>query len=228
MADDEYRVSVGRYTAPDAATLNRYLTHLGSRLVFLIDWNKARKQLSRFLSKDDAVAVLRWAADANVGHRAFLEAGEATLRSVLERSTHPQLKFGLQLEEIIGAEAARAFFKSVLRIASDGLRAGRTRQLIADEIEAELLFRLGLLAAVVSVLKKTALDERIAFALALVSSAVIFALAHHVGQYGEPLTAHAVAFRTVAGCVFGLVFWYRSLAHAVYAHVLYDLLVAFA
>jgi hypothetical protein len=93
-------------------------------------------------------------------------------------------------------------------------------------VHEELLFRLGLLAAAVSLLKKSALDERIAFALALVGSALIFALAHHVGQYGEPLTAHAVAFRTVAGCVFGLVFWYRSLAHAVYAHVMYDLLVA--
>ena len=37
---------------------------------------------------------------------------------------------------------------------------------------------------------------------------------------------HAFAFRSLAGAVFGAIFWFRSLAHAVYAHVLYDLLVA--
>jgi hypothetical protein len=37
---------------------------------------------------------------------------------------------------------------------------------------------------------------------------------------------HTFAYRCVAGIAFGLVFWYRSLAHAVYAHVLYDLVVA--
>ncbi|HEY4178593.1 MAG TPA: CPBP family intramembrane glutamic endopeptidase [Kofleriaceae bacterium] len=92
-------------------------------------------------------------------------------------------------------------------------------------VHEELVFRLGLLAAMVSLLRKSALDERVGFVLALVGSALLFALAHHIGPYGEPVTAHAVAFRTVAGCVFGLVFWYRSLAHAVYAHVMYDLIV---
>ncbi|HEY4056767.1 MAG TPA: CPBP family intramembrane glutamic endopeptidase [Kofleriaceae bacterium] len=92
-------------------------------------------------------------------------------------------------------------------------------------VHEELVFRLGLMAGLVSLLRKSSLDERVALPLALISSALIFSLAHHIGPYGEPITAHAVAFRTVAGCVFGLVFWYRSLAHAVYAHVMYDLIV---
>jgi len=29
----------------------------------------------------------------------------------------------------------------------------------------------------------------------------------------------------LAGAAFGLIFWFRSLAHAVYAHAIYDLLV---
>ena len=37
---------------------------------------------------------------------------------------------------------------------------------------------------------------------------------------------HAFVFRILAGGAFGAIFWYRSLAHAVYAHVLYDLVIA--
>ncbi len=139
-ADADYEMIVGVYHAPDDVALRRYLALVGSRLVFLIDWNKARKRLSRFLKRTDAVAVLKWAADNNVGHRAFLEAGEnAFVAAALERSAGGQLRYGMRLDEIIGAEAARAFFEAALRIASEGQRAGRSRRLIVDEIEAELL-----------------------------------------------------------------------------------------
>ena len=90
-------------------------------------------------------------------------------------------------------------------------------------IHEELVFRLGLFAGLAWLLRGLG-RPRIAVALAI--SAVVFAAAHHVGAHGEPWSAHAFAFRCVAGAVFGLVFWYRSLAHAVYAHVLYDVLVA--
>jgi len=89
-------------------------------------------------------------------------------------------------------------------------------------VHEELVFRLVLIGALARLLR----GQRGAFAVALVASSLAFAAAHHVGPGGEPYTAHAFACRTVAGLVFGAVFWYRSLAHAVYAHVLYDLLVA--
>jgi hypothetical protein len=69
-------------------------------------------------------------------------------------------------------------------------------------------------------------DRRVAVALAFVMSAPLFALAHHAGANGEPFTLHAFVFRTLAGMAFGAIFWFRSLAHAVYAHALYDLVVA--
>jgi hypothetical protein len=47
--------------------------------VFLIDWNRARKRLGRFLKKTDAIDVLKWAADHNVSHRAFLQFGDVRL-----------------------------------------------------------------------------------------------------------------------------------------------------
>lgn len=90
-------------------------------------------------------------------------------------------------------------------------------------VHEELVFRLGLFAGLVSLLRGTG---RLGVVVALVASSLLFAGAHHVGPYGEPFTMHAFAFRTCAGAAFAAIFWFRSLAHAVYAHVLYDIVVA--
>jgi len=87
-------------------------------------------------------------------------------------------------------------------------------------VHEELVFRLGIMSGIVGLVR-----GRAAVAIGLLLSALAFAAAHHLGPHGEPWTAHALAFRTLAGAVFGAIYWYRSLAHAVYAHVLYDLLV---
>lgn len=134
---------VGRFTAGDSDGLDRFLTFLGSRLVFLIDWNRARKRLARFVKKADAVAVLRWAAENNVGHCAFLQAGGvALIYSAFERVAPARIRYGARLDEMIGAAAAAAFLKAVLRIASAGAAAGHSERLIQDEVEAELLTHL--------------------------------------------------------------------------------------
>jgi membrane protease YdiL (CAAX protease family) len=91
-------------------------------------------------------------------------------------------------------------------------------------VHEELVFRLGLMAGLAALFAR-AFGARVGVALALAGSSLLFAAAHHAGAHGEVFTAHAFAFRTVAGLVFGAVFWFRSLAHAVYAHVLYDVLV---
>jgi hypothetical protein len=93
-------------------------------------------------------------------------------------------------------------------------------------VHEELVFRLGLMAAMVTFLRGGGTDRRFAVVIALLFSAPLFALAHHAGANGEPFTWHAFAFRTLAGLAFGAIFWFRSLAHAVYAHALYDLVVA--
>ena len=93
-------------------------------------------------------------------------------------------------------------------------------------IHEELVFRLGLLVGIAWLLRAGSGGRRGRVAIALAISAGFFAAAHHLGVHGEPWSAHAFAYRSVAGVVFGLIFWYRSLAHAVYAHVLYDVLVA--
>jgi len=135
-----YETLVGRRACDTVDELAGLLTLIGSRLVFLIDWNRARKRLSRFVRKADAIDALGWAAEYGVGHRAFLEAGgERLIYSVLERTAAPQLRYGARLDEILGRDAALAFLKAVLRITSDALQQHRSVRLVRDEVQAELV-----------------------------------------------------------------------------------------
>jgi hypothetical protein len=90
-------------------------------------------------------------------------------------------------------------------------------------VHEELVFRLGIFGGLVAMLRGTG---KVGFTVALVLSSVMFAGAHHLGAHGETFTLHAFVFRSLAGAAFAAIFWFRSLAHAVYAHALYDLVVA--
>ena len=116
----------------------------------------------------------------------------------------------------------------VSRLLGLGLGLSSVISAIGAGVHEELVFRLALIAGLIALARRAGppLGDRLAVALAITASSLVFAAAHHVGRLGEPWTAHAFAFRAVAGAVFGAIFWFRSLAHAVYAHVLYDLLVA--
>ena len=90
-------------------------------------------------------------------------------------------------------------------------------------LHEELLFRLLGFAGLAHVLGRAGAPTRVAWAVALVASSLVFSAAHHWA--GEPWDDRVFAFRALAGAAFGLIFWYRSLAHAVWAHALYDLYV---
>ena len=135
-----FEMSVGKYIADTRAHIEQFLRFLGSRLVFLIDWNRARKRLGRLVSKRSAVELLRWAADNNVGHRGFLEAGDVALvETAFDRAVPLQTRFGVRLDELLGAQSARLFLMFVLRATSWGLSTGQSLRLIEDKVEAELL-----------------------------------------------------------------------------------------
>ncbi len=72
-----FYLATGTVKAADESDCRAYLDFLGSRLVFLIDWNHARKQLRQFLRGPDRIVLLSWAAEAGIGHRGFLELGGA-------------------------------------------------------------------------------------------------------------------------------------------------------
>jgi hypothetical protein len=137
MASGQYILASGRFEARDEAELLRYLDHLGSRIVFLIDWNRMRKRLRGFIGKEKAIATLRWAADNDYGHRALIEVGgERALAEAVEHAAGNRLRYGERLDQMIGEENAIAFLKDALRLSSVGLRQRRSRRNIKDEIKA--------------------------------------------------------------------------------------------
>lgn len=140
--DGEFYQTVGTFEAPDAQALERYLTHVGSRIVFLIDWNRARKQLREFLPKADVARLLKWAVDNKLGHRGFLELGGARLLSeAIEFAQRAPLRYGERLHEMLGIETAFDYLQFVFREATTGLLEGRSERFIRDEIKAELARR---------------------------------------------------------------------------------------
>ena len=92
-------------------------------------------------------------------------------------------------------------------------------------IYEEVLFRLGLFVGLLLVLRVVGLPFLLALLLAAFSGAVMFAAAHHIGPYGEPIRADYFVFRTVAGLFFTVLFVARGFGIAVGAHAGYDILV---
>jgi uncharacterized protein Yka (UPF0111/DUF47 family) len=138
--DDAYHLCLGRMRAKDPSELERFLAFLGSRLVFLIDWNRARKRLQNFVGKRDSIAILKWAADNNHGHRAFLQlGGEQLVFDALARLKNAPIRYGQRLDDVLGREGVVSYLQLVLRATSQGLLEGRSERLIRDEVRAELL-----------------------------------------------------------------------------------------
>jgi uncharacterized protein Yka (UPF0111/DUF47 family) len=138
----DYYLCVGRFEAESGEALERYLAFLGSRIVFLIDWNRARKRLREFLRKGDTIRLLKWAADNDVGHRGFLKlGGERLLYEAVEFAQQTPLHYGERLHEALGPEAAFDYLKFVLRAAAEGLLQGRSERFVRDEVKAELARR---------------------------------------------------------------------------------------
>ncbi|MGE5192531.1 MAG: CHAD domain-containing protein, partial [Deltaproteobacteria bacterium] len=139
LEDQLYHLCVGRYAARDEGDLERYLRFLGSRLVFLIDWNRARKRLRKFAPKRVCLEVLKWAADNDMGHRGFLQlGGERLIFDALQVAGRVPLQIGGQLSDLLGADKTAEFLKFTLKTAADGLLAGWSESFIRDEISAEL------------------------------------------------------------------------------------------
>ena len=93
----------------------------------------------------------------------------------------------------------------------------------------ELVFRLLLMSGLIAVFQwllrsrdEPTRHRAAAVFLGLMSSAVLFALAHHLV---EPIALQPMVFRTVCGAVLGLIFLLRGLAAAVYTHTIYDVFV---
>lgn len=130
----------GRYAAAGEADLEAFLAFLGSRIVFLIDWNRARKRLRGLVKNRSAVALLKWAADHDYGHRAFLELGaENLVHEAIQRAIPGPYRYGSTLHDVLEPDEAIAFLRFVLKCTAEGLREGRSARMVQDEVRAELL-----------------------------------------------------------------------------------------
>jgi uncharacterized protein Yka (UPF0111/DUF47 family)/phosphohistidine swiveling domain-containing protein len=134
-----FHLANGSFTARDDAELERFVQHLGSRLVFIIDWNRARKRIRRLVGRRSAIELLRWAAEHGYGHMAFLRAGaDGLVYEALEFAGGRAVRPGESLEDVLGSKPARAYLQAVLRICSEGLQGQRPLSLVQDEVRAEL------------------------------------------------------------------------------------------
>ena len=106
----------------------------------MIDWNRARKRLSTFLDRDDAIQVLRWAADENVGHMSFLVmGGERLIYDAVELAAKGPARYGETLTDVLGREPTLEVTRFALRAAAEGLTAGKSHLLIRDELRVEVM-----------------------------------------------------------------------------------------
>lgn len=144
LAEGEiFYLLTGVYEARDEADLDRFLSFFGSRIVFLIDWNKARKALQTFVGKGHAIELLVDAAKGDEGHRAFLELGGADLVfEAVRRAAAGRIAYGVRLDRALGEGECLVFLRNVLHVACEGLKDGRSARLIRDEIQADLSERL--------------------------------------------------------------------------------------
>jgi len=134
-----YHLCIGSFKAREREQLAQYLAFLGSRLVFLIDWNRARKRLRAFTRKRDGIAVLKWAADNNLGHMAFLKVGgDVLIYDAMQFAIKGAPRFGEDLRDMLGRERALAFLKFVVRTCAEGVLSAKPDSLIRDEVRAEL------------------------------------------------------------------------------------------
>ncbi|MEC5216287.1 uncharacterized protein Yka (UPF0111/DUF47 family) [Actimicrobium sp. GrIS 1.19] len=131
---EAYSVGTAHFDCVDTAALQTTLEGIGSRIVFLIDWNRARKRLQAFIGKQDAIAVLAEAARQDIGHRGWLQAGgERLIFAAMQAAGGGAFQIGDRLDEVMGAADARAFLLAVMRAACEALQHGQPPALVADE-----------------------------------------------------------------------------------------------
>lgn len=146
--------------------------------------------------------------------------GRVVMVSVLEGAV-----YGLMLGPVTGALTLQ-FVDPTKPLMASAMVVDLIGSLGAGIFE-EALFRLGLLSLLALLLQRgcRALQVHPAFGttLAVLISAVLFSLFHHVGIGAQPFEMHDFVFRAVAGLILGALFVLRGFGVCVYTHAIYDL-----
>ena len=163
------------FECADDRALDSTLEGIGARLVFLIDWNRARKRLLPFVGKAEAVVILQEAARLECGHMAWLRSGgEQVVFAAMQAAGEGAFRIGDRLDAVLGDADARAFLVEVLRLSSKVLLAGQPPALVADETRMLLARRMRQRSSEFDLV-----DEHAAYCQAL-AQAVSDGLAHDV------------------------------------------------
>ncbi|WP_455231538.1 DUF47 family protein [Geopseudomonas aromaticivorans] len=133
-AGDAYYVGTATFDCEGEEALQRGLEGIGARLVFLIDWNRARKRLAQFVDKAAAMAILSETARREVGHMAWLVAGgERLIFAAMQALGADFFHIGDRLDQVMGPVQAREFLIEALALASQSMQQRQSLALIADE-----------------------------------------------------------------------------------------------
>ena len=133
-AGKPYLVGQALLQARSNTELQAGLEHVASRIVFVIDWNRARKRLQHFVSKPRAHQLLAQAAQNDWGHMAWLLAGaERLVYNAMQAVDSEAFRVGDRLDDVLGETAASAYLLELLRISSMVLRQQQPVSLVADE-----------------------------------------------------------------------------------------------
>lgn len=134
-AGEAYFVGTARFEADSEAELARQLEGIGERVVFLIDWNRARKRLRTFVGKANAVKVLQAAAQQRVGHYFWLESGGVQLIwNAMGAQAGGIFQLGDQLSDVLGEPETVAFLTEVLALSTRHALAKSPASLLEDEV----------------------------------------------------------------------------------------------
>ena len=129
-----YQVAHATLVSRHDSRLREALEMAASRIVFVIDWNRARKRLQAFVRKPVAVQILEQLARENMGHMAWLLAGaDRLVYEAMQAVNGEAFRVGDRLDQVLGEAAARDYLLALMRAASVKLREQQPLALIADE-----------------------------------------------------------------------------------------------
>lgn len=210
------------------------LVVLGGLALVVRDWRRQRAPLRR------AVFAGMLAESAAMAVVCGLLIGVATAR-LLDALPLDALPFGIAAPAAVAPDAPPPLAVAAQDLAAEaaadagaergeGLEALPVREQLMIALGAglyeELLFRVVLVSGLVLAARRLlGWGAGAASLFATVGGALLFALAHHVGPYGEPLAADAFTFRTLAGLFFSGLYVLRGFGITAWTHALYDVLV---
>ncbi|MDE2433293.1 MAG: phosphate transport regulator [Burkholderiales bacterium] len=136
---EAFFVGTASFDCPNLEAVEQALEGIGSQIVFLIDWNRARKRLQELVDRPVALDVLRTAAKEQVGHRPWLEAGaQRMVYDAMQSLGEGVFRLGDRLDDVMGTEQARLFLVDSMKLATQAALAGKPIALVADEVRLRL------------------------------------------------------------------------------------------